>query len=93
MDCKTIRFSRHAIERMFQRAVTPGAVAKIIANGEIIAMYPDDLPHPSALLLGFDADRPVHIVVARNRDSDECTVVTVYQPDSQTWNDDFKSRR
>lgn len=66
---------------------------KIVANGEIIASYPDDKPHPSALLLGFDADRPVHIVVARNINSGECTVVTVYRPDPQTWNDDFKSKR
>lgn len=93
MDCNTIRYSRHAFERMFQRAVTPDTVTTIVANGEIIASYPDDNPHPSALLLGFDADRPVHIVVARNNDSGECTVVTVYRPDPQIWNDDFKSRR
>jgi len=46
-------FSRHAFERMFQRGINPDAVAQLVANGEVIADYPDDQPFPSALLLDF----------------------------------------
>lgn len=93
MECNGLRYSRHAIERMFQRAVTPEAVAAIVARGDVIASYPDDVPYPSVLILGFDAREPVHIVVARNSDSGECTIITVYRPGSETWGDDFRSRR
>lgn len=53
MECKTLHFSRHAFERMFQRGIDPAAVAHIIAEAEIIIEYSDDKPFPSALLLGF----------------------------------------
>jgi len=42
MDCREIRFSRHAIERMFQRAVTPEIAREIIEHGEPFASYVDD---------------------------------------------------
>ena len=31
---------------------------------EVIAEYPNDVPLPSSLLLGFLGNRPIHIVVA-----------------------------
>jgi hypothetical protein len=37
MDCSTLRYSRHAFERMFQRGIHPDAVTQIIAEGEVIA--------------------------------------------------------
>ena len=36
MDCKTLHYSRHAFERMFQRGINPEAVARIIAVAEVI---------------------------------------------------------
>ena len=56
MDCNEVQFSRHAIERMFQRALPPSVIAHVIANGEIIESYPDDTPYPSLLLLGFQEE-------------------------------------
>jgi hypothetical protein len=35
-----------------------------ISEGEGIALYPDDVPFPSALILGQEAGEPVHVVVA-----------------------------
>lgn len=52
MDCSTLRYSRHAFERMFQRGIPPDAVTQIIAEGEVIADYLEDQPYPSVLLLG-----------------------------------------
>ena len=93
MDCKTLHFSRHAFERMFQRGVNPDAVEQIIAKGEVIADYPDDQPYPSVLLLGFYGSQPVHAVVAREPTTESCHLVTVYLPDPALWDESFKKRR
>ena len=92
MNCATIYYSRHAFERMFERAIAPEAVGQILARGEIIADYPDDRPFPSALMLGFDRTRAIHVVVARDGASAECHVVTVYLPDAALWDATFKRR-
>lgn len=93
MYCKTLHFSRHAFERMFQRGINPGKVAQIIAEGEVIADYPDDQPLPSALLLGFYGSQPVHAVVARELATGSCHLVTIYLPDTAIWDESFKRRR
>ena len=93
MNCKTINYSRHAFERMFERAITPEVVEKIIAQGEVIANYLDDSPYPSALVLGFDQNRPIHLVLAQNQETGACYVVTVYVPDPSLWSESFKQRR
>jgi hypothetical protein len=46
MDCKTLKFSRHAFERMFQHVINPDIAAQIIAEGEVIIGYPDDQLSP-----------------------------------------------
>lgn len=93
MECEYIRFSRHAIERMFKREIPPKVVRKMVFEGEVIADYPDDTPYPSVLMLGFQEGRPVHVVVARDDLSRVCHVVTVYCPDPRLWAADFKTRR
>lgn len=93
VDCRFIRFSRHAIERMFRREIPPDIVSQIISSGEIVATYLDDTPYPSVLMLGFQEGRPVHVVVAHDEVSGVCHVVTVYHPDPELWTVDFKSRR
>jgi hypothetical protein len=93
MDCDVIYFSRHAIERMFSRSIKPEDVRAVIAQGEAIEEYPDDVPYPSSLLLGFVGERPLHVVVAHNEEEKECLVITVYVPDPSVWTEDLKTRR
>lgn len=93
MDCSGFRFSRHALERMFQRTIPPKAVRAVVATAETIASYPEDQPFPSVLLLGFHDGRPVHVVAAIDPDTAICHVITVYRPDPQTWEEGFKTRR
>lgn len=93
MDCKTLHFSRHAFERMFQRGINPDTVEQIIAEGEVIAGYPDDQPFPSVLLLGFYGSKAVHAVVARELATGSCYLVTIYLPDPAIWDESFKRRR
>ena len=93
MDCASVQFSRHALERMFERAVSPHTVRRLIREGEEIASYPDDQPLPSALILGFEAGSPVHLVVAKNPVTRACIVVSIYYPDPALWRGDFRTRR
>ena len=92
MKCESLKFSRHAFERMFLRGIAPDAVARVVADGEIIAEYPDDQPFPSSLVLGFDAGLAVHIVVARDENNGECHIITVYRPDPALWDETFRFR-
>lgn len=93
MDCVSVTFSGHALRRMFERSIQRDAVLHVVQSGEPITEYPDDHPYPSSLLLGFVTGEPLHVVVARDAASGECFVVTVYQPRSDLWSDDFRTRR
>lgn len=93
MACRSVYFSRHALERMFQRCIPPEALRTLLEHGEIIATYADDRPYPSVLMLGWFENKPVHAVVARNAATAECQVITVYRPDPTLWDSAFKSRK
>ena len=93
MECQDIRFSGHAVQRMYERQLRRDDIIQVIEHGEVIADYPDDQPYPSCLLLGFVAGQPVHVVVAREESTGRCFVVTAYRPDPALWSDDFRTRR
>lgn len=93
MKCRTLHYSRHAFERMFQRDISPDIVEQVIAEGEVIASYPDDKPYPSVLLLGSHAGKPIHAVVAHDEATGNCQVITAYRPDPAVWDSTFRSRK
>ena len=59
MQCNSIHFSSHAINRMFERGIKPEPIESVIGTGEIVADYPDDDPYPSCLLLGWIDQTPL----------------------------------
>jgi hypothetical protein len=65
----------------------------VIAGGKTIAEYPDGMPYPSVLLLGFVGERPIHVVVAREMPAARCIVVTAYEPKLDQWEAGYKVRR
>ena len=89
----TIKFSSHAIQRMFEREFQKDSVVDAVRNGEIIQEYPNDKPYPSYLLLAIINKEPIHIIAAFNENGNEVYVVTVYSPDKKIWSDDFRQRR
>lgn len=93
MRCASIRFSGHAIRRMFERGLSAESIREVVEQGETINDYPDDTPYPSALLLGFHAGMPVHVVVARNPGTGDCYIVTTYVPSEERWKPGFKERK
>ena len=93
MNCDRIVFSGHALQRMFERGLSGSDVRSVIHGGEEIASYPDDTPYPSCVMLGFMEDQAVHVVVAQEENTQTCYVITVYRPNSDLWESDFKRRR
>ncbi|MBX5466876.1 MAG: DUF4258 domain-containing protein [Firmicutes bacterium] len=83
----------HALQRMFERNISPAVVEAVIQGGAIIERYPDDTPYPSRLLLGWEGRRPVHVVVADNPAEDQVIVITVYEPDPRRWDATFSRRK
>jgi hypothetical protein len=93
VHCGTLIFTGHAFARMFARAIAPGEVRAVVAQGETIAEYPDDRPYPSVLVSGTVGGRPLHVVVGRDAGAKRCYVVTVYEPDPEKWDPDFRRRK
>ncbi|RPJ23404.1 MAG: DUF4258 domain-containing protein [Chloroflexi bacterium] len=88
-----ILFRVHAVQRMFERKVSVRNVSQALQSGEIIEDYSAEMPEPGKLLLGFQGKRPFHMVVSENPETNEVTIVTVYIPDPQKWDKNFRGRR
>ena len=86
-------FRVHAIERMFERRITEEDVREVVGKGETIEHYPEDSPYPSRLILGWQGSRPIHVVVADQKEENELIVITVYEPDPALWQPDFRRRK
>jgi hypothetical protein len=41
-----LTFRIHAIQRMFERQISPEDVRSVVESGETIQEYPDDIPYP-----------------------------------------------
>ncbi len=65
-----------------------------MSHAEIVECYEDDYPLPSALIFGFTiSGRPLHAVVALDQGNDILWVITLYEPTTKLWCDQFKTRR
>ena len=78
---------------MFQRGIDEKEIKDILDSCETIEEYPDDIPFPSRLVLGWSGRRPIHVVVADNEESGERIVITVYEPSLDQWDSGFKRRK
>ena len=93
MDCKAVSLSRHALQRMFKRSISPADVRVALETGEVIVDYPQDMPYPSRFILAFVRGRPLHILAARDEQTMHCYIVTTYVPDPDLWESDFRTRK
>ena len=93
MNNPKVLFRVHAIQRMFERSISAKKISQSLQSGETIEDYSGEMPEPSRLILGFQGKRPFHVVTSENPETNEITIITVYIPDPDKWNKDFKSRR
>jgi hypothetical protein len=94
MDMKPplpLRFTRHALEKMYERGISPADCERVAREGEVAESYEDDRPFPSELRVGTVGDRALHVVVARGGDA--LHVITAYEPDPGRWDETLKKRR
>lgn len=84
-------YTKHAIQRMFERNISETEVVKTIARGWIIAEYPNDKPYPSVLINSNASGSPLHVVYSE--DKGKRIVITVYRPTLDEWNEGFSRRR
>jgi hypothetical protein len=78
---------------MFEREIAPEDVEAALVYGIVIEDYPNDLPYPSKLILVHKKNRPIHVVVGNDFENERIFIITVYNPDSELWGDDFMKRR
>ena len=88
-----IFYRAHAVQRMFEREVSPVKVRRALEAEDVIEDYSAEMPEPSRLIMGFQGKRPFHVVTSENLEANEITVVTVYLPDPNKWKKDCRSRK
>ena len=93
MNTPKIIFRVHAVERMFERKVSARNLFQALSAGETIEDYSAEMPEPGRLILGFQGQRPFHVVTSENPDTSEITIITVYVPDPRKWTKDFRRRK
>jgi hypothetical protein len=89
---KRLLFLPHAIRQMARPAnmISTREVERVVAEGEIIEDYPQDIRGPSCLMLGSGEGRAVHVVCAPK--DEYLAVITAYAPDPSQWSPDFRRR-
>jgi Domain of unknown function (DUF4258) len=85
-------FSKHALDQSILRNILVKEVREAIDNGQVIEDYPDDKYGASCLISGLSQDlRQIHIHCSYPT-RPLLKIITVYEPSSQRWNDDFTQR-
>jgi len=91
---KRLRISRHAQKRLLERRIRIGDLLDSVETWRIIEEYPDGRMGPSLLALHVLPSGPVHAVWGMFRpNAQNAVLVTVYLPDEENWDDDFRTRR
>lgn len=91
---KQYRLTRHATIFRVRRHITMAQMIVALGNGEIIEKYPDAEPYPACLVLGWlESGDPLHIVCSRGEIEPQLRIVTLYEPDDNRWEDDYKTRK
>jgi hypothetical protein len=89
---RNIIWRRHALERMLERDLSRNIVLDVASHGEVIEDYSTDRPMPTALLLGWDKKRPIHVVLSIEPDG-EVAIITAYEPSLDVFESDYRTRR
>ncbi|MBR1886436.1 MAG: DUF4258 domain-containing protein [Schwartzia sp.] len=86
-----IKWSLHASKRMLSRGINRSDVVQCLLHGEIIEEYPEYWLGPAVLVLGRDdGGNAMHVVVGVD---DYLHIVTAYQPNSEKFESDGKTRK
>jgi hypothetical protein len=90
---RRVEWRRHALERLLERGFARADVFSTVASGEIIESDRNRKPLPTFLWFATVSGRRIHVVVAWNRNTRTAHFVTVYEPDEEHFENDFRTRR
>ena len=90
---RRILFRTHAVQRMFERNVSMKRVQEAVDTGVTVEDYSAEMAEPGRLILGYQGSRPFHLVISENPETNLTTIITVYIPDPDRWNKNYKSRK
>jgi len=88
-------WSAHAVIELVAEDLTRQAVEGALETCTVVEDYPTlHRPLPDCLVLGYLEDgQPIHAVTAIDTEQDRILIVTVYQPNEQEWEDDWRTRK
>jgi hypothetical protein len=78
---------------MGERNISESQVRSVLIEGECIEEYPEDFPYPSALFFAYVGNRPLHVVAAFDDERKRAIIVTIYEPDSDHFESNYRTRR
>ena len=90
---KRVEWKKHALKRILERDISRQSVFNVLKSGEIIESYLQDNLLPAFLILGYDKQDPLHLVVALDQENRLLWIITVYRPTLEEWDAGFKIRR
>ena len=92
---RRILWSRHAVTELAEEGWARRPVESALCCATVIEDYPAvHRPLPDCLVLGWLPEGvPFHAVVAVDTAKERLLVVTVYQPATEEWENDWRTRR
>jgi len=90
---KRYTWQLHALRRMSERNFHRSAVLETLFDIDCIESYPDDQPFPSALFIGEENGRTMHVVASFDPTENCIHIITVYEPDLIRFEQGFRNRR
>ena len=88
-----IIWTYHANMRLLKRSISRQDILGAVESYEILEDYPQDKYLPSCLVYLKNVGRVFHFVCALDVVEKKVWIVTVYQPDPQEWDIDYRKRR
>jgi hypothetical protein len=79
--------------RLKGRSISRRAILESYVGYKIIDAYPEDKYLPSYLVYSEWQGDIFHILFAVDTEGDNVRIITVYRPDPDEWEEDFKTRR
>jgi hypothetical protein len=83
--------TQHAQQRMGLRRITHANIKYVIASGDVVEQYPDNLPDPKALFMAHVEEQPLYVSCAF--DGRYAYIITVHRYDADRWLDPWTRRK
>ena len=92
---RKIIWSYHSDDKLSAEGLAAAEIEWSLQNCEVIEIYPDSHRRfPDCLVIGYlDSGEPFHAVIAMDNIRDRLLMVTIYMPNEEVWQDDWKTRK